>query len=221
VILRCNSDGDLYTVPPIAHDLVATSSSLWHRRLGHPSPAAIASLKKNNLISCDKVDHSLCHSCQLGKHVRLPFSAPTSQTDSPFEIVHCDVWTSPVASILVALITWFCWMISRIFVGPFHLGVNQRCINSWLLLFDTFTHSSAFLLNVFMHITGLPNAWFVPLTTLCTPFSSVQPCHRHTGPRPSLQPHTFSTAAPPLPSAVRSSTLASTTPLIDEGWCPC
>jgi hypothetical protein len=66
MILRCNSVGDLYTIPFVAHALVAASSSLWHRRLGHPSPAASASLKKNSLISCNKVDRSLCHSCQLG-----------------------------------------------------------------------------------------------------------------------------------------------------------
>jgi hypothetical protein len=78
MILHCNSVGDLYTIPHItsatAHALVAASSSLWHRHLGHPAPAAITSLRKHNLISCNKVDRSLCHSCQLGKHARLPFS---------------------------------------------------------------------------------------------------------------------------------------------------
>jgi transposase InsO family protein len=49
--------------------------------------------------------------------VYLPFSTSTSKTVSPFEIVHCDVWTSPVSSIsgckyyLVLLddFTHFCW----------------------------------------------------------------------------------------------------------------
>ncbi|BAF23229.2 Os08g0236200 [Oryza sativa Japonica Group] len=45
VILRCNSRGDLYTLPTAvpaitAHSFLAESSTLWHRRLGHPSPAA-------------------------------------------------------------------------------------------------------------------------------------------------------------------------------------
>jgi hypothetical protein len=43
--------------------MLAASSSLWHRHLGHPSPAAIASLWKNSLISCNKIDASLCHAC--------------------------------------------------------------------------------------------------------------------------------------------------------------
>ena len=121
VILRCDSTGDLYTIPSVApaaaKAMLAASSSLWHRRLGHPGPAVLATLKQNNLVSCKKVDRSLCHACQLGKHVRLPFATSTSQTTSPFEIVHCDVWTSPVASIsgcsyyLVLLddFSHYCW----------------------------------------------------------------------------------------------------------------
>jgi len=95
VILRCNSSGDLYTVTSAAQStasaLVAASSSVWHRRLGHPGSAVLASLKQNNLISCNKVDRTLCHACQLGKHARLPFASSSSQTTTPFEIVHCDV----------------------------------------------------------------------------------------------------------------------------------
>ena len=121
VILRCDSTGDLYTIPSVApaaaKAMLAASSSLWHRRLGHPGPAVLATLKQNNLVSCNKVDRSLCHACQLGKHARLPFATSTSQTTSPFEIVHCDVWTSPVASIsgcsyyLVLLddFSHYCW----------------------------------------------------------------------------------------------------------------
>jgi hypothetical protein len=78
VILHCNSAGDLYTissaVPVVAHAMLAASTSLWHR----PGPAVLASLRKNNLISCNKVDASLCHASQLGKHVCLLFSTSTS-----------------------------------------------------------------------------------------------------------------------------------------------
>ena len=45
MILHYNSDGDLYTLtaatPATAHALAPASSSLWHRRLGHPTLAAI------------------------------------------------------------------------------------------------------------------------------------------------------------------------------------
>ena len=75
MILRCNSDGDLYTIiavaPTTAHALLAVSTSLWHQHLGHPAPAVVASLRQNKHITCTKADCSLCHACQLGKHTRL------------------------------------------------------------------------------------------------------------------------------------------------------
>jgi hypothetical protein len=100
VILRCNSDGDLYTLQPsTASALVTASTTLWHQRLCHPAPATVARLNKQHLLSCNNSGRSLCHSCQLGKHARLPFVSSTSRTAAPFELVHCDVWTSPVPSI--------------------------------------------------------------------------------------------------------------------------
>lgn len=54
---------------------------------------------------------------ELGKHTRLPFDRSLSRTFAPFELVHCDVWTSPVLSTsgfkyyLVVLddFSHFCW----------------------------------------------------------------------------------------------------------------
>ena len=78
VILRCNSDGDLYTIsaatPSTAQALLAASSSLWHQRLGHPGSSAIVSLRNSHSIACNKLGSTLCHACQLGKHARLPFA---------------------------------------------------------------------------------------------------------------------------------------------------
>ena len=102
VMLRCNSAGDLYTFPAVSsapHASIAISTDLWHHHLGHPSSATIDILRHSASISCNKVEHSPCHSCQLGKLVRLPFSNSSSLSSMTFELVHCDVWTSPVASI--------------------------------------------------------------------------------------------------------------------------
>ena len=123
VILRCNCDGDLYTMPASTaaappHALLAVSSTLWHQRLGHPAPATLERLNKLHAVSCNKVDRSLCHSCQIGKHTRLPFSSSQSITHAPFELVHCDVWTSPINSLsgfsyyLVCLDDYshYCWV---------------------------------------------------------------------------------------------------------------
>ncbi|GKC01352.1 ribonuclease H-like domain-containing protein [Tanacetum coccineum] len=72
---------------------------------GHPTPRAIPeeevlrSLVSRQFISCnkDKSPH-VCQACQLGKHVRLPFSSSNSIVSRSFEIVHSDIWTSPIVS---------------------------------------------------------------------------------------------------------------------------
>nr|AOG75315.1 integrase [Mirabilis jalapa]AOW44033.1 integrase [Mirabilis jalapa] len=45
-----------------------------------------------------EIPNSFCHSCQLGKHVRLPFETSMKRTLVPFHIIHSDLWTSPVSS---------------------------------------------------------------------------------------------------------------------------
>ena len=76
VIVRCNSSGPLYPLRlPTAHSLVAASgSSLWHRHLGNPGREVLSMLASSGLPDYSH-DHSstLCHACQLGHHVRLPF----------------------------------------------------------------------------------------------------------------------------------------------------
>jgi hypothetical protein len=44
VLLQCNSNGDLYTIPhhmPTRSHVVVVSPELWHSRLGHPAPTAV------------------------------------------------------------------------------------------------------------------------------------------------------------------------------------
>ncbi|XP_010451375.1 PREDICTED: uncharacterized protein LOC104733499 [Camelina sativa] len=70
-LLRCNSDGPLYTItPPIspaqAFSALAQPGSLWHRRLGHLGSSALQSLVSSGVISFTKTDMTkLCHACQL------------------------------------------------------------------------------------------------------------------------------------------------------------
>jgi histone deacetylase 1/2 len=101
-IARCNSPGPLYPLrlPPAAHSLVAGStSSLWHRRLGHPGHEALSKLS-SVLHLCNKDNSpSVCHACQLGRHIRLPFHTSGSRASSAFDLIHCDLWTSPVISV--------------------------------------------------------------------------------------------------------------------------
>ncbi|GKA98470.1 hypothetical protein Tco_0826407 [Tanacetum coccineum] len=49
-------------------------------------------LVSNNFISCNKEKPPfLCHACQLGKHVRLPFVSSDTVVTSCFDIIHSDV----------------------------------------------------------------------------------------------------------------------------------
>ncbi|GKA46706.1 ribonuclease H-like domain-containing protein [Tanacetum coccineum] len=103
VLLRCDSTEDLYpiTAPsPIPHAFLV-SQHTWHQHLGQPRSDVLRRLVSNNVISCNKEKPPiLCHACQLGKHVRLPFVSSNIIVSSCFDIVHSDVWTSPIPSLL-------------------------------------------------------------------------------------------------------------------------
>nr|KYP70709.1 Retrovirus-related Pol polyprotein from transposon TNT 1-94 [Cajanus cajan] len=112
LVLVCESRGELYpitkptnpytfaefypiTKPINTYTFAAVTPSLWHDRLGHPGAPILNSLRKNKLIKCNQIkDSRIWHSCPLGKHVKFPFYA----SNSPFDIIHSDLWTSPVLS---------------------------------------------------------------------------------------------------------------------------
>ncbi|XBI39323.1 hypothetical protein VPH35_124123 [Triticum aestivum] len=100
VILRCNSGGDLY---PVGRPSSSSSRwfagtvtiDLWHQRLGHPGRASSAALP----LEFTKSTPHVCHACRVGKHIRLPFESSSSHSMFPFQLLHLDVWTSPIISI--------------------------------------------------------------------------------------------------------------------------
>ncbi|XP_074314771.1 uncharacterized protein LOC141650330 [Silene latifolia] len=103
-LMRCDSRGDLYplstnTKSAAPSTFAALAPSLWHSRLGHPGDPIFNIMRKNKLIDCTlNSKQSICHSCPLGKHIRLPFASSISRTYLPFDIIHCDLWTSPILS---------------------------------------------------------------------------------------------------------------------------
>ncbi|GKE82466.1 hypothetical protein Tco_1552466 [Tanacetum coccineum] len=103
VLLRCDSTGDLYLVTtpsPIPH-VFLISQHTWHQCLGYPGREVLCHLVSNHFISCNKEKPPvLCHACLLGKHVRLPFVSSNTVFTSCFDIIHSDVWTSPIPSLL-------------------------------------------------------------------------------------------------------------------------
>nr|GEV76592.1 ribonuclease H-like domain-containing protein [Tanacetum cinerariifolium] len=102
VILQCDSTGDIYpvTTPSPIPYVFFVSQHTWHQRLDHPGREVLRHLVSNKFISCNKEKPPvLCHACQLGKHVRLPFVSSNSVVTSCFDIIHSDVWTSPIMSL--------------------------------------------------------------------------------------------------------------------------
>lgn len=67
--------------------------------LGHPDHQTFKFLVANNSISCNKKDSKLlCHACQLGKHTGLSFDMSQTHAYFSFQVIHSDVWTSPLQS---------------------------------------------------------------------------------------------------------------------------
>nr|GEW87355.1 ribonuclease H-like domain-containing protein [Tanacetum cinerariifolium] len=78
--------------------LFLVSQHMWHQRLGHPRGEVPRRLVFSNFISKEKPP-VLRHACQFGKHVRLPFVSSSNVISSCFDIIHSDVWTSPIPSL--------------------------------------------------------------------------------------------------------------------------
>jgi histone deacetylase 1/2 len=100
VIIRCNSSGPLYPLhlPGTTALAAASSPTIWHRRLGPPGRDTLS--KVTSVIpGCTKELDPICHACQLGRHTRLPFQTSSSRASTVFELIHCDLWTSPVISV--------------------------------------------------------------------------------------------------------------------------
>ncbi|CAL9218493.1 unnamed protein product [Arabidopsis halleri] len=105
-LLRCDSSGDLYSVPayinkkpPASTALLASTPDLWHKRLGHSNSSSLNSIFRLNPSLCNKGKLSSCEPCFLGKSLKLPFLSSQSLVSKPFEIIHSDLWTSPVLSL--------------------------------------------------------------------------------------------------------------------------
>ncbi|GJS42534.1 ribonuclease H-like domain-containing protein [Tanacetum coccineum] len=102
VLLRCDSTEDLYPVtkPSTIPHAFLTSQYTWHQLLGHLGSEVLRRILSSKLISCSKEKPLiLCHTCQLGKHVRLPFVSSNTLFKSGLDIVHSDLWTSPILSL--------------------------------------------------------------------------------------------------------------------------
>ena len=99
IVLRSNSTGDLYPFQS-THGATISYLLVFGTRLSHPGNAILNSLYSSNSIKCNKTPFFVCHSCPLSKHVRLPFVNSQFISTRPFEIIHSDLWTSRVSTLL-------------------------------------------------------------------------------------------------------------------------
>jgi hypothetical protein len=100
---RCDSPGDaLYPVQSTStttsHLALSAGVDLWHARLGYPSSTALRQIMQGFSFSCNKTESHSCEACRLGKHVRLPFRSSSIVASFSFQLIHSDVWTSPIPS---------------------------------------------------------------------------------------------------------------------------
>jgi hypothetical protein len=109
VIIRSNSTGPLYTmrlpgsISPSSDTVAAltvVAPATWHHRLGHPGPDILSSLSRSSFFNCTSNKHDLCRACQLGKHIWLHFSSSSNYAAKAFNLIHLDLWTSPIVSVL-------------------------------------------------------------------------------------------------------------------------
>jgi transposase InsO family protein len=80
---------------------IKTSSLVWHFRLRHPSSDVVTRVVQGNKLPLAQFDFNknvVCGSCQLGKGKKPPFHASTRISTCPLEVIHTDIWTSPVLS---------------------------------------------------------------------------------------------------------------------------
>ena len=69
-----------------------SSSTLWHRRLGHPSYKALSTLLIFKSSKLDFTTSSQCDICFKAKQTRKVFPDSLNKVVSPFSLIHCDVW---------------------------------------------------------------------------------------------------------------------------------
>ncbi|GKB87010.1 ribonuclease H-like domain-containing protein [Tanacetum coccineum] len=142
VLLRCDSTGDLYpvTTPSPLPQALLVSQLTWHQRFGHPGSEVLRRLVSHNFISCNKEKPpALCHACQLGKHVRLSFASSNTLVTYFFDIVHSDVWTSPIPSLSGYKYYVLFFDHYSQFVWVYHL-LHKSDVLSKFILFRTYVH---------------------------------------------------------------------------------
>ena len=80
---------------------VTAPFDVWHSRLGHPADLIVNKLLQQSLlpISGSIKSKQLCHPCHIAKSKKLPYFDSQRISTHPLELIHSDVWTSPIVSL--------------------------------------------------------------------------------------------------------------------------
>jgi hypothetical protein len=80
---------------------VSAVSSIWHHRLGHPASHVFHLVKNNcNLPIKGSINKDpICESYQMAKSKHLAFLDANRNAMCPLEVIHSDLWCSPISSI--------------------------------------------------------------------------------------------------------------------------
>lgn len=103
-LFRCNSPCLLYPLfgqscSPSALISLKVSPTLLHHRLAHPDTPVMQQFLQENIHLCTSKKFDIVfYECQLGNHVRLPFSSSSTTSSKPLLFIHFDVWSSPIFS---------------------------------------------------------------------------------------------------------------------------
>jgi hypothetical protein len=71
---------------------------LLHCRLGHISFDLMSKMFPYEMSKVNK-QRLVCDACEFGKYTRTSYVTRGLQSESPFMLVHSDVWTSPIVSV--------------------------------------------------------------------------------------------------------------------------
>ncbi|XP_019260972.1 PREDICTED: uncharacterized protein LOC109238930 [Nicotiana attenuata] len=75
----------------IASSVQHNFNDLWHQRLGHAPVAVLQKIPSIKVLVSRSTTHTFSI-CPLAKQVRLQFPTSITRSNSPFSLVHMDVW---------------------------------------------------------------------------------------------------------------------------------
>ncbi|WVZ75222.1 hypothetical protein U9M48_023301, partial [Paspalum notatum var. saurae] len=188
LLLRGSCCDGLYPLPqspPQVHHTVKPTTSRWHHRLGHPSPAIVDRLLRDNDLSFSRTPSNLVYdACQRAKSHQLPYPTSSSVSSFPLQLVFSDVW-GPLPNLWVDIniikFTWIYLLKNRSDIFQVFLNFQQlverlfsRKIIRVLALFIMF--------RVLMHINKMaqPNANIgILLSFGCAYWPNLRPYNNH------------------------------------------